>query len=90
MSFWSVKRTKRYFFMAVKKSIKNSGFVIYSHLKDSVFVIAAVIGIQSSNLRICEKGTRSRSFFNRRLCQRGAFLWQKLCRKGYKGLDFPA
>ena len=35
--------------MAVKKSIKSSGFVIYSHLKDSVFIIAAVMGIQSSN-----------------------------------------
>lgn len=50
MSFWSVKRTKRYFFMAVKKSIKSSGFVIYSPLKDSVFIIAAVTRIQSSNL----------------------------------------
>ena len=49
MSFWSVKSTKWYFFMAVKKSIKSSGFVIYSHLKDSVFIIAAVMGIQSSN-----------------------------------------
>lgn len=46
----SVKRTKRYFFMAVKKSIKSSGFVIYSPLKDSVFIIAAVTRIQSSNL----------------------------------------
>lgn len=50
MSFWSVKRTKRYFFMAMKKSIKSSGFVIYSPLKDSVFIIAAVTRIQSSNL----------------------------------------
>ena len=44
------KKTKGYFFMAVKKSIKSSGFGIYSHLKDSVFITAAVMGIQSSNL----------------------------------------
>lgn len=37
MSFWSVKRTKRYFFMAVKKSIKSSGFVIYYPLKDCIY-----------------------------------------------------
>ena len=36
--------------MAVKKSIKSSGSVIYSPLKDSVFIIAAVTRIQSSNL----------------------------------------
>jgi len=86
MSFWSVKKDQKVLFYGCEKVNKNSGFGIYSHLKDSVFIVAAVMGIQSSNLGMW-KGYH-RSFFNRRLYERGAFLWQKLCRKGL-GVGLP-
>ena len=64
-------------FMAVKKSRKRSGFVIYSLLKDSAF---AVVERGASFLTRYVKGV---PFVNRRYAVRKCYLFcQKWCIKG--------